>query len=118
MAGTSRATVNRVLRDEEKRGAVALGRGRVTVLDAEELGSPATSGPWSPPLRRQVVEECAEQTVEALRAGDTEPLARRVGAFDVGSDRDHLNSRQAASEDRALQATMDDLELRLGLEQT
>ena len=38
MAGTSRATVNRVLRDEEKRGAVALGRGRVTVLDVEELG--------------------------------------------------------------------------------
>lgn len=38
MAGTSRATVNRVLRDEEKRGAVALGRGRLTVLDAEELG--------------------------------------------------------------------------------
>jgi CRP/FNR family cyclic AMP-dependent transcriptional regulator len=38
MAGTSRATVNRVLRDEEKRGAVALGRGRVTVLDLEELG--------------------------------------------------------------------------------
>ena len=37
MAGTSRATVNRVLRDEEKRGAVALGRGRVTVLDVEEL---------------------------------------------------------------------------------
>jgi CRP-like cAMP-binding protein len=37
MAGTSRATVNRVLRDEEKRGAVALGRGRVTVLDADEL---------------------------------------------------------------------------------
>ncbi len=37
MAGTSRATVNRVLRDEEKRGAVALQRGRVTVLDTNEL---------------------------------------------------------------------------------
>ena len=37
MAGTSRATVNRVLREEEKRGAVALQRGRVTVLDADEL---------------------------------------------------------------------------------
>ncbi len=37
MAGTSRATVNRVLRDEEKRGSVALQRGRVTVLDADEL---------------------------------------------------------------------------------
>jgi CRP/FNR family transcriptional regulator, cyclic AMP receptor protein len=37
MAGTSRATVNRVLRDEARNGAVALQRGRVTVLEAEEL---------------------------------------------------------------------------------
>jgi CRP-like cAMP-binding protein len=37
MAGTSRATVNRVLRDEEKRGVVALARGRVTLLDFEDL---------------------------------------------------------------------------------
>ena len=37
MAGTSRATVNRVLRDEEKRGSVVLQRGRTTVLDAEAL---------------------------------------------------------------------------------
>ena len=37
MAGTSRATVNRVLREEERRGVVALARGRVTVLDALAL---------------------------------------------------------------------------------
>lgn len=37
LAGTSRATVNRVLREEESRGAVALARGRTTVLDAEAL---------------------------------------------------------------------------------
>jgi CRP/FNR family cyclic AMP-dependent transcriptional regulator len=37
MAGTSRATVNRVLRDEEKRGTVALQRGRVKVIDAESI---------------------------------------------------------------------------------
>jgi CRP/FNR family cyclic AMP-dependent transcriptional regulator len=37
MAGTSRATVNRVLRDEEKRGTVALQRGRTTVLDPAAL---------------------------------------------------------------------------------
>lgn len=37
MAGTSRATVNRVLRDEEKRGSVALQRGRVTVSEPDEL---------------------------------------------------------------------------------
>jgi len=37
IAGTSRATVNRVLREEEKRGAVALERGRVTLRDIEAL---------------------------------------------------------------------------------
>ncbi len=37
LAGTSRATVNRVLREEEARGTVKLGRGRTTVLDAEAL---------------------------------------------------------------------------------
>jgi CRP/FNR family transcriptional regulator, cyclic AMP receptor protein len=37
MAGTSRATVNRVLRDEERRGAVALQRGKVTLLDPEDV---------------------------------------------------------------------------------
>jgi CRP-like cAMP-binding protein len=38
MAGTSRATVNRVLREEERRGTVSLQRGRVTLLDADALG--------------------------------------------------------------------------------
>jgi CRP/FNR family transcriptional regulator, cyclic AMP receptor protein len=37
LAGTSRATVNRVLREEEERGTVKLGRGRTTVLDSEAL---------------------------------------------------------------------------------
>lgn len=37
MAGTSRATVNRVLREEVKLGAVALARGRSTVLDRDAL---------------------------------------------------------------------------------
>jgi CRP/FNR family cyclic AMP-dependent transcriptional regulator len=37
LAGTSRATVNRILREEEARGTVKLGRGRTTVLDAEAL---------------------------------------------------------------------------------
>jgi CRP/FNR family transcriptional regulator, cyclic AMP receptor protein len=39
MGGTSRATVNRVLRDEERRGVVALARGRVAVLDVAQLSS-------------------------------------------------------------------------------
>ncbi len=37
MAGTSRATVNRVLRAEASLGAVALARGRTTVLALDEL---------------------------------------------------------------------------------
>jgi CRP-like cAMP-binding protein len=37
MAGTSRATVNRVLRDEARLGAVALARGRTTILDGAAL---------------------------------------------------------------------------------
>jgi CRP/FNR family transcriptional regulator, cyclic AMP receptor protein len=39
LAGTSRATVNRVLREEEARGTVKLGRGRTTVLDADALSA-------------------------------------------------------------------------------
>jgi CRP/FNR family transcriptional regulator, cyclic AMP receptor protein len=42
-AGTSRATVNRVLREEEAAGAVELGRGRTTITDAAALQSRATS---------------------------------------------------------------------------
>jgi CRP/FNR family cyclic AMP-dependent transcriptional regulator len=37
MAGTSRATVNRVLRDEQKRGSVQLARGRTVVYDLNQL---------------------------------------------------------------------------------
>jgi CRP/FNR family transcriptional regulator, cyclic AMP receptor protein len=37
LAGTSRATVNRVLREEVSAGAVALARGRTTVLDLDGL---------------------------------------------------------------------------------
>ena len=38
LAGTSRATVNRVLREEQSRGTVELRRGKTTVLQHEELG--------------------------------------------------------------------------------
>ena len=37
LAGTSRATVNRVLREEELRGTLSLSRGRTTVVDMKEL---------------------------------------------------------------------------------
>jgi CRP-like cAMP-binding protein len=39
MAGTSRAPVNRVLREEERLGTVALARGRTTVLEPRDLHS-------------------------------------------------------------------------------
>ncbi len=38
LAGTSRATVNRVLREAEARGELRLGRGRTTVIDVEAIG--------------------------------------------------------------------------------
>ena len=93
MAGTSRATVNRVLREEEKRGSVALERGRVTLLDAEArppLPFPAEltrSAPLIPlanvrasssqhGLAREVVEERTEEPVEARRPGDAQPFSR------------------------------------------
>ncbi len=37
LAGTTRATVNRALRREEKLGTIALGRGRVSVVDRDGL---------------------------------------------------------------------------------
>lgn len=37
LAGATRTTVNQVLRDEEKRGTIALERGRTRVLDLDEL---------------------------------------------------------------------------------
>jgi CRP-like cAMP-binding protein len=41
LAGTSRATVNRVLREAEARGHVRLGRGRTVVLDPDALATRA-----------------------------------------------------------------------------
>ena len=37
LAGTTRSTVNRILRDEAKRGTIKLERGRTIVLDREEI---------------------------------------------------------------------------------
>lgn len=37
LAGTSRATVNRVLREEERRGSLTLARGSVTIGDADAI---------------------------------------------------------------------------------
>src|SRR5436190_14131982 len=41
MAGTSRATVNRVLREDARRGLVELGRGRTTVVRREDVAARA-----------------------------------------------------------------------------
>jgi CRP-like cAMP-binding protein len=45
MAGTSRATVNRVLGEAEQAGLISVGRRRVTVLNAAGLAAKAGSGP-------------------------------------------------------------------------
>jgi CRP/FNR family cyclic AMP-dependent transcriptional regulator len=37
LAGTSRATANRVLRAEEKRGTVRLARGKTLILDPDDI---------------------------------------------------------------------------------
>ena len=37
LAGTTRSTINRILRDEAKRGTIKLERGRTIVLDREEI---------------------------------------------------------------------------------
>ena len=42
LAGTSRATVNRVVRDAQSRGEIALRRGRIEILDAAALSARAT----------------------------------------------------------------------------
>jgi CRP-like cAMP-binding protein len=60
LAGTTRASVNRVLRRMERSGAVALGRARVEVLDGAAVaraaglppGPPGPPGPAGPPGRR------------------------------------------------------------------
>jgi CRP-like cAMP-binding protein len=41
LAGTARATVNRVLREEETKGSVSLGRRQVTIIDTTALASRA-----------------------------------------------------------------------------
>jgi CRP-like cAMP-binding protein len=38
LAGATRPTVNQVLRDEERRGTIELGRGRIRILDVSKLG--------------------------------------------------------------------------------
>jgi CRP-like cAMP-binding protein len=44
LAGTSRATVNRVLRAEAEQGTIALGRNRITVVDPDRLAVRASRG--------------------------------------------------------------------------
>ena len=118
MAGTSRATVNRVLREEQKLGAVALARGQ----DAgARRGRPRATLPplvgRDTSLAREVVQQRAEQAVEALRARDAHPLAGRVRADDLRPDRDHLDAGQLLAENGALETAVDDRERRLRSEQ-
>jgi CRP/FNR family transcriptional regulator, cyclic AMP receptor protein len=48
IAGTSRATVNRVLREEHERGTVGLQRGKTILLDVEDIARRAGSRERSP----------------------------------------------------------------------
>ena len=45
LAGTSRATVNRVLGDEEQLGTIERRRGRIAILDAASLAERAKQPP-------------------------------------------------------------------------
>jgi CRP/FNR family transcriptional regulator, cyclic AMP receptor protein len=47
LAGTSRATVNRVLRTEVQRGTVTLGRNQITVIDPKTIAARAARGDLS-----------------------------------------------------------------------
>jgi CRP/FNR family transcriptional regulator, cyclic AMP receptor protein len=49
LAGTSRATVNRVLRKEEERGSLELGRAKTVVKDRKALESRARIEEWGSP---------------------------------------------------------------------
>jgi CRP-like cAMP-binding protein len=51
LAGTSRATVNRVLRDAERRGIVELRRGRTVLLDPDALARLARVTDRNPALQ-------------------------------------------------------------------
>ena len=114
IAGTSRATVNRVLREEEKRGSR---RARARTCDAARHRG--ARRPLSlAELAREVVEERAEQTVEALRRRDAEPLAGGVRADDLGAERDHLDTGELASDHGALEAAVNHFERRRYAEQT
>ena len=85
LAGTSRATVNRVLRDEEGRGTLELGRGKTIVLDAQ----PSRSEPVKPRRRRSPPRRRADRARRSRRrarrscrarrrAGRTSPSGRRA----------------------------------------
>ncbi len=51
LAGTSRATVNRVLRREQERGTLTLARRRIEIVDGSRLTARAARGPARSPLR-------------------------------------------------------------------
>ena len=80
LAGTSRATVNRVLRDEERRGTVELGRGKTVVLDADDLARRRARRPAAPRAAR----------------GRARPAGR--------SRRSHLSPRRRSSSTRTTSA--------------
>ncbi len=70
MAGTSRATVNRVLREEERLGAVALARGRTTLVDRS-----GAREPLPPQLARQVASMRVSSKKRSQRSAGSSPAS-------------------------------------------
>src|SRR5689334_17484952 len=79
---------------------------RASTLRAQSFGS-----------AREVVEEPAQQPVEALRARDAHPLSGCMRAFDLGSDGDHLDSGEPLADDGAFEPSVHHLEHGLGAEE-
>ena len=61
-------------------------------------------------LTRKVVQKRAKEPVEPLRRRDAEPLARGMRADDLWTERDHLDTRELASDHCAFEPAVDDLE--------
>src|SRR5919201_726051 len=67
-------------------------------------------------LARKIVEERAEQTVEARRARDAQPFSWRVRPLDLGAYGDHLDPGEPLADDCTLEPAVHDREPRLDAE--
>ena len=82
LAGTSRATVNRVLRDAERRGLVELGRGRTVLFDPDGIARLARVPP--PQAGSPVGVEGPELAMRSAQSGRLVTGEVRLEAVEVG----------------------------------